>query len=1025
MSARKHGNPNWAEDDEEIDLQPHVETDSNSTMTVDVTRLGQAFYEQNPSYAESSQMHAPTIIDQMEALTEDGEFELVLPEDLPEHACSYCGHTDGGAAVQCNTCKKWFCNGKGRMNASHIVIHMLSSKHKECCTHEDSVLGHDVLECYICQSKNVFMLGFVPSKEDKVVVLICREPCLHSTALKNHDWDPEAWLPLVEGRQLLNWIATAPKSADMGRCRPIRFKQALQLEELWKVEPTATFDDMARGAVFGKTDTAVSFIPVPKRFRDGMHYVDIFEPLIEAERRANKEHHDASVMTDVNITWKTTVNKRVAFEFTVNDDNSLFPLGSFVQISLGESGQARFWEDRGVVIKSDIDMLNGSVIQCELSPGPDNAPTTVTGGFRLMPEINTVQFQRMSRAVEHLANKDTSISAFLFYALMAHNQPSQQLEGELPEELQAPGLSSLNPSQERAIRQVLTSPLSLIQGPPGTGKTLTTATVVYHMSRMYKAQILVCAPSNVAVDHLADRLSKTGLSVVRVLSKGREQGLPCLVDALCLHTLVGKFAGGLPSSSTLKRLHNLREEVGTLQSKDFDEYMKLREAVEERILGAADVICTTCSTAADKRLANFRMKHVVVDESTQACEPEVLIPFVSGAKQICLVGDHCQLGPITMSKAASAAGFGISLFERLVSVGYRPHRLEVQYRMHPFLAEFSSTKFYDGALQNGVTAAQRTSSQYFPWPDPTKPLFFYNTNAPEEMGSSGTSCLNRTEAALAEKIVSHLMRNGANPDQIAVITPYTAQRGYLVNYLARNGPLGAEAYSHVEVASVDSFQGREKDFIIISCVRSNESSAIGFLKDWRRLNVALTRARLGLMVIGNAKVLSRHPLWHDYLEFCQRHDLLVDGPLQDLQPAHIKLPRPRQSNEPADDPLAPAGTVSVQHHVMQAPEADSALYTRNSNQGRFGYGVGSFGGIAEWVAGSSPTTYNSFNPLTGAFPMHAPPPPFDSHYHNTHETLSQSPSSGVGVVGASHHPNHQGRRHQDPKKNMSNRRRQT
>ena len=173
MPAKRdnHGgesNPNWAASDDEIDLHPHIdqmETDSTSTMTMDVSRLGQAFYEQNPStYAESSHLHPPTVIDGIDALTEDGEFELTLPEDLPEHACSYFGYPESTAAVQCNGCKKWFCNGKGRMNASHIVIHLLASKHKECCTHEDSVLGHDVLECYICQSKNVFMLGFVPSK---------------------------------------------------------------------------------------------------------------------------------------------------------------------------------------------------------------------------------------------------------------------------------------------------------------------------------------------------------------------------------------------------------------------------------------------------------------------------------------------------------------------------------------------------------------------------------------------------------------------------------------------------------------------------------------------------------------------------------------------------------------------------------------------------------------------------------------------------------------------------------------------
>jgi len=143
--------------------------------------------------------------------------------------------------------------------------------------------------------------------------------------------------------------------------------------------------------------------------------------------------------------------------------------------------------------------------------------------------------------------------------------------------------------------------------------------------------------------------------------------------------------------------------------------------------------------------------------------------------------------------------------------------------MHPCLSEFPSNCFYEGTLQNGVTVNERQSSGIdFPWPVPNRPMFFYVQMGQEEISASGTSYLNRTEAANVEKIVTTFLRSGVVPSQIGVITPYEGQRAYIVNYMSRNGSLRQQLYKEIEVASVDSFQGREKDYIILSCVRSNE-----------------------------------------------------------------------------------------------------------------------------------------------------------------------------------------------------------
>jgi regulator of nonsense transcripts 1 len=345
----------------------------------------------------------------------------------------------------------------------------------------------------------------------------------------------------------------------------------------------------------------------------------------------------------------------------------------------------------------------------------------------------------------------------------------------------------------------------------------------------------------------------------------------------------------------LQKLFKLREERKELSQVDERKFFQLRRQAEREILSVADVICCTCSGAGDPRLQGINFRTVLIDEATQASEPEALIPMVLGAKQVILVGDHQQLGPVVMNKKAAKAGLAQSMFERLVVLGIRPIRLQVQYRMHPCLSEFPSNMFYEGSLQNGVTSADRLrKSLDFPWVDYEMPMLFFSNLGQEEISSSGTSYLNRTEAANVEKIVTKFLKSGIKPEQIGVITPYEGQRAFVVNYMKMNGSSGKELYESIEVASVDAFQGREKDYIILTCVRSNEHQGIGFLNDPRRLNVALTRAKFGLVILGNPRVLSKHPLWHHLLVHFKERNCLVEGSLANLRPSLIQFSKPRK-----------------------------------------------------------------------------------------------------------------------------------
>jgi regulator of nonsense transcripts 1 len=266
-----------------------------------------------------------------------------------------------------------------------------------------------------------------------------------------------------------------------------------------------------------------------------------------------------------------------------------------------------------------------------------------------------------------------------------------------------------------------------------------------------------------------------------------------------------------------------------------------------------------------------------------------------------------------MCKKAARAGLSQSLFERLVVLGIRPFRLEVQYRMHPELSQFPSNFFYEGSLQNGVCAEERRLKFDFPWPVPECPMFFLVTQGLEEIAGSGTSYLNRTEAANVEKITTRFLKSGIKPEQIGIITPYEGQRAYLVQYMQYQGSLHSKLYQEIEIASgnifhlifvalyyfffplpVDAFQGREKDIILLSCVRSNEHQGIGFLNDPRRLNVALTRAKYGIIIVGNPKVLSKQQLWNNLLNFYKEKKVLVEGSLNNLKDSMIQFAKPKK-----------------------------------------------------------------------------------------------------------------------------------
>lgn len=507
---------------------------------------------------------------------------------------------------------------------------------------------------------------------------------------------------------------------------------------------------------------------------------------------------------------------------------------------------------------------------------------------------------------------------------------------------------NLNSSQARAIVNTVSNEgFSLIQGPPGTGKTKTILGVIgYFLSTrntlpsnviqapksgtslsteqlLKKQKILICAPSNAAVDEIVLRL-KDGItnrqggkfqpSIVRV---GRSDAVNAAIRDLTLEELVDKqvsqknyeFSNNSELekkfSSTVTQRRELRakldaengsatsslstEDIANLQikirelSKELNELGRERDEMREknsvnyrnrdldrrnaqaRILAGSNVICSTLSGAAHDVLASLGVKFdtVIVDEACQCTELSSIIPLRYGCKRCILVGDPNQLPPTVLSGAASKFGYDQSLFVRMEK-NSSPYLLDVQYRMHPAISKFPSAEFYGGRLKDGPDVE---TLNIRPWHQnlPLLPYRFFDiVTGRESQNSKSMSYVNMEEIRVAIELVEDLMNKYEKAldfsGKIGVISPYKEQAMTMKRQF--RSYFGASIMQYVDFNTIDGFQGQEKEIIIISCVRADDSkTSVGFLKDFRRMNVALTRAKTSLWVLGHQKSLIKNKLW--------------------------------------------------------------------------------------------------------------------------------------------------------------------
>ncbi|MEZ4646093.1 MAG: AAA domain-containing protein [Chloroflexota bacterium] len=523
---------------------------------------------------------------------------------------------------------------------------------------------------------------------------------------------------------------------------------------------------------------------------------------------------------------------------------------------------------RGVVSR-----ITSHIIELALNRSPEpegDAPT-----FRVDPASDEIARQRMLRALARVEAASGSRLAELRQVLLGEREAEFAPDYALPP--LHPLCTALNSSQQEAVRHALAAEdVAVIHGPPGTGKTMTVAALIA-TAVTQNQHILACAPSNLAVDNLAERLAAAHISIVRlghpvrILPELQAYTLDALVarhddyqqaqklrrEAFTLRNQAGKQRRARPMPGEKRALRQEADEM-------LDEARLLESVAVERVLDQASVILSTLTGIDSAILGQRQFDLCVIDEAGQSVEPATWIPLPR-ARRLVLAGDHQQLPPTIVSAQAETEGFGVSLLQQvMVRDGAKvARRLDVQYRMHAQIMDFSAAEFYEGTLQADATVqahllcdlpgvAQNGLTE-------TAVTFIDTAGASfdELQMDDSASRSNPQEAGLVIAKVQQFLDAGVRPDDVAVITPYAAQ----VQYLRERLPQA------VEVGSVDGFQGREKEAIIISLVRSNPQGNVGFLAETRRMNVALTRARRKLIVIGDSATITAHPFYARMIDY--------------------------------------------------------------------------------------------------------------------------------------------------------------
>ena len=605
---------------------------------------------------------------------------------------------------------------------------------------------------------------------------------------------------------------------------------------------------------------------------------------------------DAWFPLQVGKSFYNSLNQTAIEVFRTSDQDieHNFEFGRPVMFFRGEE-QIKYFSFTGTVSYVDGDRMVITV--------PDSAPlldlqqSTEPIGVQL--SFDETSYKLMFEALDRVMKAKNNRLAYLRDLFYSHQKAGRFSFAPMK-------FPWLNPTQERAVNEVLwAKDVAIVHGPPGTGKT-TTLVEAINETLMRESQVLVCAQSNMAVDWISEKLVDRGINVLRI-------GNPTRVnDKMLGFTYERRFEShpDYPQlwaiRKAIRELRQNRKKAGESYHQKMDRLRSRAAEIEIRInselFGEARVIACTLVGSAHRLLEGMKFGTQFIDEAAQALEAACWIPM-RRASRVILAGDHCQLPPTVKSIAALRAGLGKTLMERIAE--NKPEvvtLLKIQYRMNDEIMRFSSDWFYGGKVESAPQIKYRSVLDYdhpITWIDTSNEenqITIEGEDAPEDSESNSSSesasnlnsdlnfkeqfvgesfgRINKAEAeltllTLAEyytKIGKQRVLNDSI--DVGIISPYRAQVQYLKK-LIKKYEFFKPYRRLISVNTVDGFQGQERDVILISLVRSNDEGQIGFLKDLRRMNVAMTRARMKLIILGNKETMTQHPFYKKLWEYVE------------------------------------------------------------------------------------------------------------------------------------------------------------
>ena len=504
-------------------------------------------------------------------------------------------------------------------------------------------------------------------------------------------------------------------------------------------------------------------------------------------------------------------------------------------------------------------------------PGPQVLPElVVTGELGVQLYFDDTSYKTMFAALREVAEAKGNRTARLREVLLGKAPALRRETGPVR-------FPWLNASQEKAVNQVLCAKeVAVVHGPPGTGKTTTLVEAVYETLHR-ENQVMVSAQSNTAVDWIAEKLVDRGIPVLRI-------GNPTRVnDKMLAFTYERRFEAHSDYPELWQIRKTIREMTGRLRKSGREDRERLHNQltklrvratgleirIDTELFTEARVIACTLVGAASRVLERKRFSSLFIDEAAQAIEAACWIA-ISRADRVILAGDHCQLPPTIKCIEAARGGLGRTLLEKVVL--HKPETvslLKIQYRMHEDIIRFPSRWFYHDELEAAPEVKYRGILDF---DTPASWIDTSELDLQEKAVAEGTGRLNTGEAELlVRELKNYMERIGIRRIleehiDFGVISPYRAQVHYL-RHLLKKEPFFRPCRRLITVHTVDGFQGQERDVIMISLVRANEKGQIGFLRDLRRMNVAITRARMKLLILGEAVTLTRHPFYRELYEY--------------------------------------------------------------------------------------------------------------------------------------------------------------